>query len=78
MGGHPPIVNILNMKEGNKYTISMGLYERGGQRIFNLYFRKKVKLCERGGGDDPSKKGSLSPCSALLYFQDNTLLISIP
>ena len=50
MGGHPPIVSILNMKEGNKYTISMGLYEREGQRIFNLYFRKKVKLCERGGG----------------------------
>ena len=57
MGGHPPIVSILNMKEGNKYTISMGLYERGGQRIFNLYFRKKkLNYVKEGeGGDDPSK-----------------------
>ena len=56
MGGHPPIVSILNMKEGNKYTISMGLYERGGQRIFNLYFRKKSYYVKEGeGGDDPSK-----------------------
>ena len=56
MGGHPPIVSILNMKEGNKYTIFMGLYERGGQGIFNLYCRNKVKLCERGGGGDDLSK----------------------
>ena len=54
MGGHPPIVSILNMKEGNKYTISIGLYERGGQRIFTLYFRNYVK--EWGGGDDLPKQ----------------------